>query len=77
MTVIVSQDSRGPERGTRQRLDNANADLLPSRPLGMAFGDIEIQQYFSIKIYLNMSSAAWRTFCLGLNLLINTLTGAA
>ena len=28
MTVIVSPDSRGPERGTRQRLDNANARRL-------------------------------------------------
>ena len=44
-----------------------NADLLSIRPLGTNFSEIQIKiQNFSLmKIYLKMSPAKWRPFCLG------------
>ena len=57
--------------GRRQAIIWTNAGILLIRPLGTNFNEILIgNQTFSFKkIHLKMSSAKWRPFCLGLNVL--------
>ena len=69
LTIIGSDNGLSP--GRRQAIIWNNAGLLLIEPLGTNFGEIsiEIQTFSFKKIHLNMSSAKWRPFCLGLNVL--------
>ena len=72
LTIIGSDNGLSP--GRRQAIIWNNAGLLLIEPLGTNFSEISIGiQTFSFKkMHLNMSSANWRPFCLGLNVLILT-----
>ena len=50
-----------------QSITWTNADLLSIWPLGTNFSEIwiEIQNFLSTKMHLNVSSAKWRPFCPG------------
>ena len=69
LTIIGSDDGLSP--GRRQAIIWTNAGLLLNRHLGTNFSEILIGiQIFSFKkMHLKMSSAKWRPFCLGLNVL--------
>ena len=66
-TIIGSDNGLSPSR--RQAIIWNNAGLLLIEPLGTNVSEISIRiQTFSFKkLHLNMSSAKWRPFCLGLN----------
>ena len=70
LTIIGSDNGLSP--GRRQAIIWTNAGILIIEPLGTNFSDILIGiQIFSFKkMRLKMSSAKWRLFCLGLNVLI-------
>ena len=70
LTVIGSDNGLSPDR--RQAIIWTNAGLLLIGPLGTNFSEILIGIHtFSFKkMYLKMSSAKWRPFCLGHNVLI-------
>ena len=55
----------------RQAIICTNAGILLIGPLGTNFSEIliEIQTFSFTKMHLKMSSAIWRPFCLGLNVL--------
>ena len=74
LTSIGSDNGLSP--GRRQAIIWNNAGLLLNEPLGTNFSEISIRiQTFSFKkMHLNMSSAKWRPFCLGLNVLTNAVT---
>ena len=67
LTIIGSDNGLSP--GQRQAIIWNNAGLLLIEPIGTNFSEISIGiQRFSFKeMHLNMSSAKWRPFCLGLN----------
>ena len=67
LTIIGSDNGLSP--GRRQAIIWNNAGLLLIEPIGTNFSEISIGiQRFSFKeMHLNMSSAKWRPFCLGLN----------
>ena len=69
LTIIASDNGLSPER--RQVIIWTNAGILLIGPLGTNVSEISIGiQTFSFKkMQLNMSSAKWRPFCLGLNVL--------
>ena len=69
LTIIGSNNGLSP--GRRQAIIWTNAGILLIRPLGTKFSEILIEIWiFSFKkIGFNMSSAKWRPFCLGLNVL--------
>ena len=69
LTIIASDNGLSP--GRRQAIIWNNAGLLLIEPLGKNFSEISIGiQTFSFKkMHLIMSSAKWRPFCLGLNVL--------
>ena len=69
LTIIGSDNGLSP--GRRQAIIWNNAGLLLIEPLGTNLSEISIGiQTFSFKkMHLNMSSAIWRPFCLGLNVL--------
>ena len=69
-TIIVSDNGLSP--GRRQAIIWTNAGILLIGPLGTNFNEIliEIQTFSFKKMHLKMSSAKWRPFCLGLNVLI-------
>ena len=69
LTIIGSDNGLSP--GRRQAIIWNNAGLLLIEPLGTNFSEIsiEIQTFLFKKMHLNMSSAKWRPFCLGLNVL--------
>ena len=69
MTLIGSDNGLSP--GRRQAIIWTNAGILLFRPLGTNFNEILIgnQTRSFKKIHLKMSSAKWRPFCLGLNVL--------
>ena len=69
LTTIGSDNGLSPVR--RQAIIWTNAGILLIRPLAIKFNEILIgNQTFSLKkIHLKMSSAKWRPFCLGLNVL--------
>ena len=73
MTIIGSDNGLSP--GRRQAIIWTNAAILLIGPLGTNFIEILIGiQTFSLKkMHLKMSSAKWRPFCLGLNVLTTTL----
>ena len=73
LTIIASDNGLSP--GRRQAIIWTNAGILLIGPLGTKVSEISIGiQTFSFKkMQLNMSSAKWRPFCLGLNVLIKRL----
>ena len=69
LPIIGSDNGLSP--GQRQAVTWTNAGLLLIRHLGTNFGEIiiGIQTFSFKKMHLKMSSAKWRPFCLGLNVL--------
>ena len=69
LTIIGSDNGLLPSR--RQAIIWTNAGILLIRPSGTNFSEISIEtDVFSFKkLQLKMSSAKWRPFCLGLNVL--------
>ena len=69
LTTIVSDNGLSPVR--RQAIIGTSAGMLLFGPLGTILSEISIGiQTFSFKkMHLKMSSAKWRPFCLGLNVL--------
>ena len=61
----------GSDNGRRQAIIWTNAGILLIRILGTNFGEIlsKIPTFSFKKMHLKMSSAKWRPFCLGLNVL--------
>ena len=77
LSIIGSDNGLSP--GRRQAIIRTNAGILLIRPLGTNFSEISIEiLLFSFKkMRLKVSSAKWRPFCLGLNVLTNsTLLGS-
>ena len=70
LTIIGSDNGLSP--GRRQAIIWTNAGILLIRTLGTNFSEIlsEICALSFKKLELKMSSAKWRRFCLGLNVLI-------
>ena len=70
LSIIGSDNGLSPDRP--QAIIWTNAGILLIGTLGTNFNEISIWiQTFSFKkMHLNMSSAKWRPFCLGLNVLI-------
>ena len=70
LTIIGSDNGLSPER--HQAIICTNARILLIEPLGANFSEISIEvQTFSFKkMNFKISSAKWRPFCLGLNVLI-------
>ena len=68
-TIIGSDNGLSP--GRRQAITWTNAGILLIGPFGTNFSEISIKILtFSLtKIRLKVSSAKWRPFCLGLNVL--------
>ena len=68
-TIIASDNGLSP--GRRQAIIWTNTGILLIGPLGTNFNEIliEIQTFSFKKMHLKMSSAKWRPFCLGLNVL--------
>ena len=73
LTIIDSDNGLSP--GRRQAIIWTNAGILLIGPLGTNFSEILIGiQIFSFKkMRLKMSSAKWRPFCLGHNVLTQSL----
>ena len=69
LTIIGSDNGLSP--GQREVIIWNNAGLLLIEPLGTNVSDISmgIRTFSFKKMHLNMSSAKWRPFCLGLNVL--------
>ena len=69
LTIIDSDNGLSP--GRRQAIIWTNAGILLIGPLGTNFNEIliGIQTFSFKKMHLKMSSAKWRLFCLGLNVL--------
>ena len=74
LTIIGSDDGLSPKR--RQAIIWTNAGILLIGPLGTNFSEISIgiQTFPFKKMHFKMSSAKWRPFCLGLNVLTFTWT---
>ena len=70
LTIIGPDNGLSP--GPRQAIIWNNAGILSIGPLGTNFSDIliEILTFSFRKMWLKVSSAKWRPFCLGLNVLI-------
>ena len=75
LTIIASDNGLSPER--RQTIIWTNAGILLIGPLGTNFSEIliEIQTFSFKKMHLKMSSAKWRPFCPGLNVLMSRIRG--
>ena len=73
LTVIGSDNGLSP--GRRQAIIWTNAGLLLIGPLGTNFSEIliEILTFSFRKMRLKVSSAKWRPFCLGLNVLTRSV----
>ena len=69
LTIIGSDNGLSP--GRRQAIILTNAGILLIVPLGTNFSEIfnDIHTFSFKKMYLKRSSAKWRPFCLGLNVL--------
>ena len=69
LTIICSDNGLSPSR--RQAIIWTNAGLLLIWIVGTNFSEIliEIHAFSFKKMYVKMSSAKWRPFCLGLNVL--------
>ena len=72
LPIIGSDNGLSP--GRRQAIIWKNAGLLLIESLGTNFSEIliEVQTISFKKMELKMSSAKWRPFCLGLNVLITS-----
>ena len=70
LTTIGWDNGLAP--GRRQATISTNAGILLIGPLGTKFSEflIVIHAFSFNKMHLKMSSAKWRTFCLGLNVLM-------
>ena len=70
LNIIGSDNGLSP--GRRQAIIWTNAGILLIWPFGTNFSEfsIDIQTFSFMKMYLQVSSAKWRPFCLGLNVLI-------
>ena len=70
LTIIGSDNGLWP--GRRQTIIWTNDGILLIKPLGTNFSEIlsEIHTFSFKKMHLKTSSAKWRPFCLGLNVLI-------
>ena len=70
LTIIGSNNGLSP--GRRQAIIWTNAGLLSIGPMRTYFSEnlIKIQQFSLKKMHVKMSSAKWRSSCLGLNVLI-------
>ena len=70
LTIIGSDNGLSP--GRHQAIIWNNAGLLSIEPLGTNFSEISfgIQTFSFTKMHLKMSSAKWRPFCLGPNVLM-------
>ena len=70
LTSIGSDNVLSP--GRRQAIIWTNAGISLIGPLGTNFNEmlIEIHAFSFTKIHLKMSSGKWRSFCLGLNVLM-------
>ena len=70
LTIIGSDNGLSP--GRRQAIIWTNAGILLIGPLRTNFSEIliGIHMFSSKKMHLKISSAKWRPFCLGLNVLI-------
>ena len=73
LTITGSDNGLSPDR--RQAIIWTNDGILLIRSLGTNFSEISIgiQTFYFKKMHLKMSSAKWRPFCLGLNVLITKL----
>ena len=69
LSIIGSDNGLSPDR--LQAIIWTNAGILLIGPLGTNFSDILIEflAFWFKKMRLNVSSAKWRPFCLGLNVL--------
>ena len=69
LTIIGSDNSLSP--GRRQAIIWTNDGILLIGPLGTNFSEIlsEIHTFSFKKMHLKTSSAKWRPFCFGLNVL--------
>ena len=69
LTIIGPDNGLSPDR--RQAIIWTNAGILLIGPWGTNFGEIliGIQTFSFKKMHLKMSSAKWRPFCVGLNVL--------
>ena len=69
LTIIGSDNGLSPSRC--QAIIRTNAGILLIGPLGTNFNEIliGIQAFSFKKMHVKMSSAKWRPFCLGLNVL--------
>ena len=69
LTIIGSDNGLSP--GRRQAIIWTNAGILLIGPCGTNFSEIliGIQTFSFQKMQIKMSSAKWRLFCLGLNVL--------
>ena len=72
LTIIGSDNGLSP--GRHQAIIWTNAGMLLFGPVGSNFSEnlIEIDTFSLKKMHLKPSSAKWRPFCLGLNVLIFT-----
>ena len=70
-TIIIGSDT-GLSPGRHQTIIWISVGILLIGPLGTNFSEnvSEIYTFSFKKMHLKMSSAKWRPFCLGLNLLI-------
>ena len=70
LTIIASDNGLSP--GRRQAIIWTNAGILLIGPLGTKFNKmlIKIHTFSFKKMHLKMSSAKWRSFCLGPNVLM-------
>ena len=71
--IIIGSDN-GLSPGRRQAIIWTNAGILFIGPLGTKFIEIliRVQTFLFKKMHSKMSSAKWRPFCLGLNVLRDT-----
>ena len=69
LTILGPDNGLSP--GRRQAIIWTNGGILLIGPLGTNFSEflIVIQTFSFTKMHLQMSSAKWRPFCLGLNVL--------
>ena len=69
LTIIGSDNGLSPAR--RQAITYTNAGILLIGPLGTSFSEIliGIQTFSFVKMHFKMSSAKWRSICLGPNVL--------
>ena len=70
--LTINGADNGLSPGRRQAIIRTNAGILLIEPLRTNFSEvsIEIHTFSFKKMHLKVSSAKWRPFCLGLNVLI-------